>query len=135
MELEQRAVIFFLTKKGFKLTQIQNELTSVYNKEAFNVYKIKYWIHQYKIGRKSIHDEPKSGRPPIDYIDTKIISALADEPYHSTNTLSEFLGIPKSTIKDHLKILGYKNYNLKIVPYNLTCEMKLSRVTETKKLL
>ena len=135
MELEQRAVIFFLKRKGLKLSQIKQELDDVYHQDALDINSVKYWIHQFKLGRFEITNIQSPGRPVLDFIDTKIMAALEMEPFHSTYTLSETLSIPRSTINDHLKKLGFYSYNLRVVPYELTCEMKAVRIQKAIELL
>ena len=135
MEVEQRAVIFFLKRKGFKLSQIKQELDDVYHQDALDINTIKYWVHQFKLGRSEITNIQSPGRPVLDFIDSKILAALEMEPFHSTYTLSETLSIPRSTINDHLNKLGFHYYNLRVVPYELTCEMKEERVRKATELL
>lgn len=135
MEVEQRSVIFYLKRKGYKLSQISQELRDVYQQDSFDIPRIKYWIHQFKLQRKDVLNEANGGRPVFDYIDAKIITALQNYPFHSTRSLSETLLIPRSTIIHHLEKLGFKNYNLRVVPHELSEEMKAKRVSESIQLL
>ena len=135
MEVEQRSVIFYMKRKGYKLAQIHQKLHDVYQQESFDIPRIKYWIHQFKLKRNEVLNETKGGRPVIDYIDTKIITALHDHPFHSTRSLSETLSIPRTTIIHHLERMGFKNYNLRVVPHDLSDEMKAKRVSESMQLL
>ena len=124
-----------LKRKGLKLSQIKQELDDVYHQDALDINSVKYWIHQFKLGRFEITNIQSPGRPVLDFIDTKIMAALEMEPFHSTYTLSETLSIPRSTINDHLKKLGFHSYNLRVVPYELTCEMKAVRIQKAIELL
>ena len=86
MEVEQRTVIFFSKRKGFKLSQIKQELDDVYHQDALNINTIKYWVHQFKLGRSEITSIQSPGRPVLDFIDSKILAALEMEPFHSSYT-------------------------------------------------
>lgn len=135
MEVEQRSVIFYYRRKGKSLNQIKTKLDNVYGDKSLNINTIKYWIRQFKLGRYDPIDQCNGGKPPLDFIDAKIMSALDKEPFHSTYTLSETVDIPRTTIIDHLNKMGFKNYCLRVVPYELTSELKEKRIEGAKELL
>ena len=73
----------------------------------------------------------------MDSIDfSESISLFLDEyPFASAKYISEHFKIKYSTMKDNLKILGFKKYNLKLVPYILTDEIKKKRIKYSKIIL
>jgi len=51
LDLEQRSVIKFLTKKGKKLKEILERMVAVYGESAPSYYKVKFWSKHFKWGR------------------------------------------------------------------------------------
>jgi hypothetical protein len=42
---------------------------------------IKWWCAQFVCGREEIEDDYRSGRPPIDHLNAKILVCLESEPF------------------------------------------------------
>lgn len=61
--MEQRAVIHFFYLKKYKSERITNELQEVYGNNAYKQSTVKYWIHQFAIGRIDLNDAPRSEDP------------------------------------------------------------------------
>jgi hypothetical protein len=51
---------------------------------------------------KNLHDEVRSGRPPMDFLDIRILTLLDEQPFHSDYSIAEALGVSHSTILGHL---------------------------------
>ena len=62
--MEQRGVIHFLYLLKQNNEQIHSHLKHVYKDKALSLKAVEYWTHQFKIGRETIEDVPRSGRPP-----------------------------------------------------------------------
>uniref|UniRef100_A0A1B0C9J3 Mos1 transposase HTH domain-containing protein n=1 Tax=Lutzomyia longipalpis TaxID=7200 RepID=A0A1B0C9J3_LUTLO len=62
-KLEYRAVIKFLTKERTAPSDIHKRLQAVYGKDAPSRSTVKAWARQFRLGKQSIGDEPRSGRP------------------------------------------------------------------------
>jgi hypothetical protein len=98
MEIEQRMIIKFLRFKRMKLHDIHHELTLVFDEEAYTFASVKRWIHELKIGRTIMTDDPRPGRPSIDHMDVLILKQLSETPFVSVRSLSEGLKIPKTMV-------------------------------------
>ena len=61
-KVEYRAVIKFLTKEGLAPAAIKQRLDGVYG-EASSYSTVKEWAKQFRLGRESIEDELRQGRP------------------------------------------------------------------------
>jgi hypothetical protein len=63
MEIEQRDVVSCLHRKGMKLPAIVVELAAVYQEDAFDENRVKYWLDEINLHRFDLSDRPSSGRP------------------------------------------------------------------------
>jgi transposase len=81
MEIEQRYVVSYLHRKGMKLPAIADELTAVYQEDAFKENVIQYWLHEIKLHRSDLSDRPISGRHPLEDFDAPIMQVLEAEPW------------------------------------------------------
>ena len=61
--LEHRSVIKFLVREGSMVKDIHNRLENVYGENAPSLATVKKWAAEFKRGRESIEDDPRSGRP------------------------------------------------------------------------
>jgi hypothetical protein len=56
-----------------------------------------------------LDDEPRPGRPPIDFLDIQILSSPEKQPFQSAYSLAEILDISHTTPLNHLRdSLGMK---------------------------
>jgi transposase len=62
-KIEYRTVIKFLTKEGKSLAEIKQRLDAVYGESSPSYLTVKEWAKQFCLGRESIEDDPRQGRP------------------------------------------------------------------------
>jgi hypothetical protein len=68
------------------------------------------------------------GRLPDDKVDTLVINALEESPFHSVRSLASTIKIPPTTVSRHLHARGYVVRNPHIVPHMLSLAQKAARV-------
>jgi transposase len=61
---EMWSVIRFLTAKNMKLADIR-QLCEVYGEHAMSDSMARRWMRHFIEGRDNVHDDPRSGRPPV----------------------------------------------------------------------
>ena len=59
---EQRTVFKFYVKLGKNMPEIKEDLQKVYGDSRFTNSCIHKWFHRFSDGRKSVKDDPRSGR-------------------------------------------------------------------------
>jgi transcriptional regulator of aromatic amino acid metabolism len=50
-----------------------------------------------------LDDEPRPGRPEIDFLDIQIMSSIEKQPFHSVYSLAEILDVSHTAILNHLR--------------------------------
>lgn len=134
--MEQRYVIHFLYLKGMKREEIHAELIDVYGDDALSLSSVKYWCHEFKVGRKCLEDAPRSGRPPEIYLSDLVAKEMNKDPYLTANQIAKKFDIsPQTAVTILSEDLGYLYKHLRWVPHLLTCEMKEKRVEQCKLIL
>jgi hypothetical protein len=63
IQVEYRTGIKFLTKEANGPKVIHQRMIIVYGNEGPSLFQIRFWSEQFRWGRDSTQDDPKSGRP------------------------------------------------------------------------
>jgi hypothetical protein len=78
----------------------------------------------------------RSERPPIDYLDAKIIARLERKPFSSASSLVKALDVsPAAVLSDLHNSLGMKNFHLRWVLHQLTDDLRQVRLAKCDELL
>lgn len=127
--VEIRAIIHYLWLKGNDNKSIHQEVIDTYGPKAITLRTVQKRTKEFKEGRNTLNDLPRSGRPQkLDLIPI-IQNYLLHNPYASTRKIAKDIGANKNTVKKVLiKHLSMKKVNFKWVPYALTEQMKAKRV-------
>jgi hypothetical protein len=136
MNYELPAIIQFLYKEKVYPAQIHRRLAAQYGLEPYSLRSIQQWCQLFDCGRQNLHDDPRSGRPPINHLDAKILACLEREPLSSAYLLAEALGASPITVLNHLhNSLGMKIFHLRSVPHQLTDDIRQVMVAKCGELL
>lgn len=138
-KIEHRAVIKFLTKQGKSQKIIHEEMVAVYQDCAPSLSTVQKWSSEFKRGRESIEDDPRSGGPVSGTTEENVkkveklvledarikIKMLADMTHLSVGTIHAIL-------HDHLNL---SKVSARWVPRMLTAPQKQVRVECCKEFL
>lgn len=131
-----RAVIHFLWKKGRSNKEITSEIDAVYGDDAPSLRTVQKWTKLFNEGKEDLDDAPRSGRPPKEFLVTKVRTLLEENPFFSQKKIAKTLEVDQRTIHHILsENLGLTRVNFRWIPYSLNDTQKESRVTISKTML
>lgn len=131
---QQRAIIFFLHKKGLSGAAILQDLQEVFGDRAVSKATVYNWIDHFKSGRESLEDYSRTGRPTTSTTHDNIHRArdLLDGDRRITiDDIAESLGISHGAAHQILvEELGMRKVCARWVPKLLAAEQKDERVRQ-----
>ena len=138
-KIEFRAVIKFLTLKGQSPSEIETEMKIVYKDDTPSIRTIYRWYNEYKRGRQSLEDDPRSGRPSTSTGPDQVAAVerlLLEDRRIRVAQIAVDLGIAVGSVATILhEQLGYSKLSARWVPKMLTPDMKQRRVECSQVLL
>jgi hypothetical protein len=108
----------FLLKENANEDDIRRRFQVQSTDGAYSIQNVRRWCQFITQGREDLQDDPKSTRPPNDFINTKILPAWR-EPFHFAHSFAEVLGVSYFTIIRHLRdSLGMRKSHLRWMHMN-----------------
>jgi hypothetical protein len=125
---DAKVSVIYWHEKHYSATKMYMKLLACAG-EAWPAYStITNWIRALTRG-EDIHGHASgAGRLPDDRVDTLVINALEESPFHSVRSLASTIKIPPTTEWRHLHARGFIVRNLHIVPHMLSLAQKAVRV-------
>jgi hypothetical protein len=114
MEYDQRVIIKFLWNDGADARKIADTLWEQFAEYCYQPRTVRFWIAEIGRCRQDLHDEIRSGRPPLEDLDSKIMEILEKSPFESSHSIGERLIVGQSTVFRHLhESIGFKSFHLR----------------------
>ena len=137
--IEFRAVIKFLTKGGTNAKEIHKLMNGVYGDSCPAYSTVAKLAGEFKRGRSSLEDDPRSGRP-ADVITEEMVASVEtlimnDRRIKIDDIASECKISHESVstiINDHL---GMSNVSARWIPRNLNVQDRFQRLQSSRQLL
>ena len=138
-KIEYRSVIKFLLKEGCNATVIHKRLVAVYGESAPNYSTVTRWFNEFKRGRRSVEDDPRSGRPSdavnptsIAAVEKIILQNRRVKVSEIAKELEISVGSVENIIHEHLHM---SKVSARWVPWNLSVQDRHQRVISSNELL
>jgi hypothetical protein len=128
MEHDQRVIIRFLWNESTNANQIIARLQAQFGEHIYKLQTGRFWIAEVRFGRQDLHDEIRTRRPLLDYLDTKILAILDKSLFESACSIAERLRVGHAIVLENLDVsIGFKSFHLRRVPYLLTDNLSQKR--------
>ena len=137
--IEFRAVIKFLTKEGENAKEIHRRMAAVFGDSSPQYSTVAKWSSEFKRGRISLEDDPRSGRP-ADVIKQEMIDRVErlvlNDRRIKLDELATECGISHGSVSTIIhEHLGMSKVSARWVPRNLNPQDRQHRVESSRELL
>jgi hypothetical protein len=79
-------IIRFLSNEEIAADEITTRLQAQFAEYAYKLRTVRFWIGEVRFGRQEVHDEIRTGKPPLDDVDAKILAILDKSPFESARS-------------------------------------------------
>ncbi|XP_071086511.1 histone-lysine N-methyltransferase SETMAR-like [Haliotis cracherodii] len=136
---EYRAVIKFLTKEGVNARTIHERMVNVYSEDAPQYSTVAKWAAEFKRGRTSLEDDPRSGRPAdviTDEIVAKVQNIIMTDRRIKVDEIASECGISHASVCNIIhERLHRSKVSARWVPRYLNTQDRHQRVESSRELL
>jgi hypothetical protein len=93
VSMGQRVLIKYLWEEDDGPTQIHFKLIEHYGDKTLSYPDLRYWVLQFRMGRESVENSRRNGRPPDFQARFRIEGTLEASPSSSLQCIAEITGI------------------------------------------
>ena len=134
--IANRAVIRYLGLKGLPPKEVHEDMIATLGEEAPSYTTVKKWAAEFKRGRESLEDDPRSGRPVTvstqDVID-KVLDIILADRRTTQRTIAFELQISQERVHNIIhQDLGMTKVSARWVPRLLTPDHKRARLVTSR---
>jgi hypothetical protein len=136
MEYDQRVIIRFLSNEGIPADEIATSFQAKFAEHAYKLKNIRFWIGEVQFGRQDLHDEIRTGRPPLYDVNAKILAISNKSPFESARSIDERLRVSHAIMVNYLYLsIDFKSFHLRWVPHLLTEDLRQKRKDDARAML
>jgi hypothetical protein len=103
MEDDQRVIIRFFCRKRVSPEGIHACLEARFGDAAYSERSVRLWCRYVRQRCEDLHDEVRSGRPPVDFLNIRILAVLDEHSFYLADSIAEALCVSHSTILSYLR--------------------------------
>lgn len=129
-----RSVLLHEFRLGSTPTETKRKVDVTFAPKGISLSSVEKWFSKFRSGDTSIEDAPRSGRPST-LDDLLLAKAIEEDPKLTTADLAVMFNCSDETIRTHLHAIGKTCKLEKWIPYDLTDDQKINRVTICNSLL
>jgi hypothetical protein len=74
MEHDQRVIIRFLSNERIAANEITIKLQEQFAEHVYKLRTVRFWIGEMRFGHHDLHEEIRTGTPPLDDVDARILA-------------------------------------------------------------
>jgi len=97
-DCEIRYVIRFLNDRNVLPCEIHHQICQVYGDNEMSDGMVRKWVRMFNEGRENVHDEARSGRPPL--VNDDLVSKLSERVRDDRRFTISDLSLLSSDFKD-----------------------------------
>jgi hypothetical protein len=76
MEYDQRMIVKFLLNEGADARDIADRLQAQFGEHGYKLWTVQFWIAEVQLDCQDLHDEIRTGIPPLNDLDAKTLVIL-----------------------------------------------------------
>jgi hypothetical protein len=120
--------IRFLQNDEIEASQITARIQAQFGEPVYKLPTVIFWIAEGQFDRQDLHDEIRTGRPPLHDLDAKNLAILDKSTFESAFAIAERLRIDCVTVLEHFPVsIGFKSFHLRWMLYLLTGDLRQKR--------
>jgi hypothetical protein len=136
MKYDQRVIIRFLSNEAIAADEITTRFQIQFAGHAYKLRTGRFWISEVQFGRQDLHDEIRTGRPPLYDVNAKILAILNKSPFESPRSIAERLHVSHAIVLNYLHLsVDFKSFYLRWVPHLLTEDLRQKRKDDAHAML
>jgi hypothetical protein len=136
MEYDQKVIIKFILNERVDPGDIADRLQAKFGGHASQLRTVQFWITQGWLSHQDLHGDIRTGRPPLNDLDAKILAVFDKSFSESARSIAETLRVANSRVLLHLhNSICFRSFHLHRIPHLLMYNLRKKRNEYIKAIL